>query len=115
MRERYPAAALVILADLVKATGAPDPHAIEAARSVGGKLAVPNFGAIRDPDATDFNDMALTCGAEAVKRAIANATQPARGEPQSDEEKSTSERDSESREWRTATVGGKGGTGTLSA
>jgi len=28
MRERYPAAALVILADLVKATGGPDPHAI---------------------------------------------------------------------------------------
>jgi putative DNA primase/helicase len=27
MRERYPAAALVILADLVKATGEPDPHA----------------------------------------------------------------------------------------
>jgi putative DNA primase/helicase len=75
MRERYPAAALVILADLVKATGAPDPHAIEAAQSVGGKLAVPDFGATRDPDATDFNDMALTCGAAAVERAIANASQ----------------------------------------
>ena len=102
MRERYPAAALVILADLVKATGAPDPHAIEAARSVGGKLAVPDFGAIRDPNSTDFNDMALTCGAEGVERAIANATHPARGERherQSDEENSTSERNSESREW----------------
>ena len=49
MRERYPAAALVILADLVKATGEPDPHAIEAARSVGGKLAIPDFGTDRDP------------------------------------------------------------------
>jgi len=28
MRERYPSAALVILSDLVKATGEPDPHAI---------------------------------------------------------------------------------------
>jgi putative DNA primase/helicase len=77
MRERYPAAVLVILADLVKATGAPDPHAIEAARLVGGKLAVPHFGENRDPNATDFNDMALTYGAEAVKRVIANASPPA--------------------------------------
>ena len=43
MRERFPAAVLVILADLVKATGLPDPHAIEAARSVGGLVALPNF------------------------------------------------------------------------
>ncbi|SCY42366.1 putative DNA primase/helicase [Nitrosospira sp. Nl5] len=76
MRERYPAAALVILADLVKATGAPDPHAIEAAQSVGGKLAVPHFAASSDPDATDFNDMVLTGGAAAVERGIANASQP---------------------------------------
>jgi putative DNA primase/helicase len=38
MRERYPAATLVILTDLVKATGQPDPHAIDAARVNGGKL-----------------------------------------------------------------------------
>lgn len=82
MRERYPAAVLVILADLVKATGEPDPHAIEAARAVGGKLAVPDFGGDRDPDATDFNDMAVTCGPEAVASAIANAATPARGEYQ---------------------------------
>lgn len=86
MRERYPAAELVILADLVKATGEPDPHAIEAARSVGGKLAIPDFGTDRDPDMTDFNDMMILDGAEAVARAIANASAPARGEPQRDEE-----------------------------
>ncbi len=79
MRERYPAAALVILADLLKATGAPDPHAIEAARAVGGILAIPDFGTDRDPDMTDMNDMAVMCGVEAVKRAIANAIEPARG------------------------------------
>ena len=49
MRERYPAAVLVILADLVKATGAPDPHAVKAAQMVAGLLAVPEFGADREP------------------------------------------------------------------
>lgn len=74
MRERYPAAELVVLADLVKATGDPDPHAIEAAQAVSGKLAVPHFGPERTPEQTDFNDMAMTCGKEAVGSAIANAT-----------------------------------------
>ena len=78
MRERYPAAALVILADLVKATGEPDPHAIEAARSVGGKLAIPDFGTDRDPGMTDFNDMLLKCGGEAVRTAIEGAMGPGR-------------------------------------
>ncbi len=77
MRERYPQAVIVILADLVKATGEPDHHAIEAARSVGGKLAIPDFGSDRDPDMTDFNDMAVICGAESVASAIANASAPA--------------------------------------
>lgn len=79
MRERYPAAALVILADLVKATGEPDPHAVEAARVGAGRTAIPDFGSDRDPDATDFNDMAAICGAEAVERAIASASEPAMG------------------------------------
>lgn len=75
MRERYPAAALVILADLVKATGAPDPHAVEAALSVGGKLAIPAFGNKERPDnATDFNDMAALLGRDAVERAISGAS-----------------------------------------
>jgi putative DNA primase/helicase len=86
MRECYPAAALVILADLVKATGEPDPHAIKAGRSVGGRLAIPDFGTDQPNGATDFNDMALICGAEAVKRAIDSASAQARGEPLSDTE-----------------------------
>ncbi len=85
MRERYPVAALVILADLVKATGEPDPHAIEAARSVGGKLAVPDFGGDRDPDMKDMNDLFILGGAQAVARAIAGATAPATSEHQPDE------------------------------
>lgn len=76
MRERYPAAALVILADLVKATGEPDPHAIEAAKVGAGRTAIPDFGSDRDPDMTDFNDMVVLCGLEAVKQAIANASAP---------------------------------------
>jgi putative DNA primase/helicase len=79
MRERYPAAALVILADLVKATGAPDPHAIEAARAVGGLLAIPEFSEDRAPGMTDFNDMAVMHGRESVRLAIANATHQADG------------------------------------
>lgn len=89
MRERYPSAALVILADLVKATGAPDPHAVEAAKSVGGKLAIPDFGTDRPDGATDFNDLAGLLGAEAVGRAIANASEPDGALHQSDQENAT--------------------------
>ena len=86
MRERYPAAALVILADLVKATGEPDPHAIEAAKVGAGRTAIPDFGGDRDPDMTDFNDLFILDGAEAVARAIANASEPARSEHQPGED-----------------------------
>ena len=82
MRERYPLALLVILADLVKTTDAPDPHAIEAARAVGGVVAIPDFGTDRDPDMKDMNDLAQLCGLDAVARCIASAAAPARGEHQ---------------------------------
>lgn len=82
MRERYPSAALVILADLVKATGEPDPHAIEAAKVCAGRVAIPDFGGDRDPNMTDMNDMAVMCGAEAVTRAVTNASAPATGQHQ---------------------------------
>ncbi len=86
MRERYPQAVIVILADLVKATGEPDPHAIEAAKVGAGWTAIPDFGTDRDPDMTDFNDMDVISGPEAVAQAIANATTPARGQHQPGEE-----------------------------
>ncbi|MBW8458642.1 MAG: DUF3987 domain-containing protein [Thiobacillus sp.] len=89
MRERYPSAALVILADLVKATGAPDSHAVEAAKSVGGKLAIPDFGTDRPDGATDFNDLAELLGAEAVGRAIANAIESERASHQPEQENAT--------------------------
>ena len=74
MRERYPAAVLVILADLVKTTGEVDPHAGEAVRAVDGLLAIPDFGTDRPAGATDFNDMAVQCGVEAVRRCLQSAT-----------------------------------------
>lgn len=86
MRERYPAATLVILADLVKATGEPDPHAIEAAKVGAGRTAIPDFGSDRDPNMTDFNDMMILDGADAVAHAIAIAAASARGEHQPDDE-----------------------------
>lgn len=76
MRERYPAATLVILADLLKATGEPDPHAVAAARTVSGKLAIPDFGADRDPGMTDFNDLTTLAGPDVVRQAIARANLP---------------------------------------
>lgn len=66
MRERYPAARLVILADL----GNGQKDAEDAARSVGGLVAVPDFGPNRPDDATDFNDMATLRRLEVVRRCI---------------------------------------------
>ena len=98
MSERYPAAVLVILADLVKTTGEPDTHAIEAAHTVGGMVAIPDFGTDRDPDMKDMNDLAQLCGLEAVGRAIANATAPARAEHQPAEQ-NTPTGESDGNDW----------------
>ncbi|MCS0581002.1 DUF3987 domain-containing protein [Massilia pinisoli] len=75
MRSRYPTATLIILADLIKASGTPDPHAIEAAQVANGRLAVPDFGSDREAAMKDFNDMMQVCGAEAVVSALTNASQ----------------------------------------
>jgi putative DNA primase/helicase len=47
--------------------------ATEAARAVGGVVALPEFGEDRLDGATDFNDMMAHRGAGAVKQAVANA------------------------------------------
>jgi putative DNA primase/helicase len=60
--------------------------ATEAARAVGGLVAIPDFGSDRLEGVTDFNDMAEVCGLDAVKRAIASASAPARGEYQPGED-----------------------------
>jgi putative DNA primase/helicase len=56
--------------------------AVEAALAVNGKVARPDFGDARPERATDFNDVAVHCGAEAVKRAVDAATIPVTNEPQ---------------------------------
>lgn len=70
MRARYPAALLVLVADLVKATGEPDHHAEQAARFVAGRLLVPTFGDDRAAGDTDINDMAARFGLDEVRAAI---------------------------------------------
>jgi len=79
MRERFPAARLVILADVQKASGEPDPQAVRAARETGAALAVPDFGADRDEAETDFNDMAARLGMDAVRQTIEGAIAVAKG------------------------------------
>lgn len=67
MRKRYPAAVLVLVGDLVKTTGKPEHRAIDAAQSVGGVPISPDLGSERGENETDFNDMAVRFGLNAVR------------------------------------------------
>ena len=70
LRESHPGADLILLADLVKTTREPDPHAVAAALAVGGRLAVPDL----DPNqGKDWNDCHVHKGLEAVREAIMGA------------------------------------------
>jgi putative DNA primase/helicase len=82
MREKFPDLKIVLCADDDwKTPGNPGlTKATEAALSVGGLLAVPQFPGERPEKATDVNDLAQLHGLEAVKQAIANATAPVMGE-----------------------------------
>jgi uncharacterized protein (DUF927 family) len=84
MRARFPAADIVILADLEKQTGKPDSHALEAARAVGARLAVPDFGEGREAGQKDMNDLFVLRGADAVRACIAAAITPDMPEHQPD-------------------------------
>lgn len=72
MRAKFPDLPLIVCADDDTNTeGNPGlTAATEAARAVGGLLAVPAFGPDRPYDATDFNDMAALCGLDAVRQAV---------------------------------------------
>jgi putative DNA primase/helicase len=76
LRRGYPKATIVVLADLLKASGEPDAHAIKAAQAVGGLLAVPDFGDDRPAEMKDFNDLHQMRGLEAVRDALTNAKTP---------------------------------------
>lgn len=77
LREKFPGLRLVLCADDdYRTEGNPGiTKATEAARAVGGLLAVPDFGANRPEKATDFNDLHQHAGKEAVKRCIEAAKQ----------------------------------------
>jgi phage/plasmid primase-like uncharacterized protein len=69
MTMRFPKAEICILADL----GNGEPKARQAAEEVGGMVLVPDFGADRPSNATDFNDLSALFGLDAVARAIEGA------------------------------------------
>jgi putative DNA primase/helicase len=83
MRKQLPGARVILCADddvgcernvgVAKAT--------EAARSIGGLLAVPIFDESRPQGAKDFNDLAKCCGDQALRQAIARATDLSRIDP----------------------------------
>ena len=75
LRSKYPALRLILCADDdSKTPGNPGVKAAtDAAKAVGGYVAVPDFGKSRPDGATDFNDLACLSGAEAVKRCIVGA------------------------------------------
>jgi putative DNA primase/helicase len=75
IRERFNDAELIILADLDK-SGSPHPKAVQA--SEFGRLAVPVFED-RQPEQTDFNDMHVAYGLDAVKAAICKAPKLQKG------------------------------------
>jgi putative DNA primase/helicase len=83
MREKFPDLRLIVCADDDYLTdGNPGlTHASEAALSVGGMVAVPNFGTNRPDKTTDFNDMAALMGLEAVRLCIEAATSLAKLAP----------------------------------
>jgi Uncharacterized protein conserved in bacteria len=70
LRESHPTADLILLADLVKGTREPDPHAQAAALAVGGRLAIPE---LNQDQGTDWNDYHVHNGLKAVKAAILGA------------------------------------------
>lgn len=83
IRERYPKGEITLLAELNKKTGNPDPHAFEAAAAIDGKLAVPDFGPDRPEAATDFNDLKMLKGQEAVRLCLESATAPGKASAKS--------------------------------
>jgi len=76
LREKYPSLPLVLCADDdYRTAGNPGiTKATEAARAVGGLMAVPDFGHDRPEKATDFNDLMRHRGAESVRQCVASAT-----------------------------------------
>ena len=75
LHHQWPEREIVLCADDdAKTSGNPGLTAARAAaQAVGGKVAVPNFGAERPNNATDFCDLALFQGSQAVRNSILGA------------------------------------------
>ncbi len=75
LREKFPDLRLILCADDdYRTEGNPGiTKATDAARAMGGLLAVPDFGGNRPDGATDFNDLYQAQGLDAVRRCIAVA------------------------------------------
>ncbi|MGB8295963.1 MAG: hypothetical protein WCG85_11100, partial [Polyangia bacterium] len=82
LRERYPEARIIFVADL----GIGVEKSIEAARVVAGLVAIPDFGEDRPEGAKDVNDLFCLRGVEAVKTCIANASPPPAAENTDEED-----------------------------
>ncbi|MEO5363360.1 MAG: DUF3987 domain-containing protein, partial [Magnetococcus sp. DMHC-8] len=82
LRDRYPAADIVLLAD-IKADGSPNHYAVKAARESDCRLFVPDFGPNREPGRTDTNDLHCALGLEEVARQMAGARR-VEAEPQAE-------------------------------
>lgn len=82
LRERFPELRLILCADDdAKTEGNPGLNkAKEAARTVGGSLAIPDFGAQRPGRATDFNDLHRQAGLDAVRACIERAARVSAGD-----------------------------------
>ncbi|CAN0624349.1 putative DNA primase/helicase [Burkholderia multivorans] len=72
LKAAYPGARIVVCGDL----GNGSEKAREAAQAIGGALAFPDFGADRPDGASDFNDMHLLSGVDAVRACIEAAVVP---------------------------------------
>lgn len=77
LRQKFPDLRLIFCADDdAKTDGNPGlSKAREAAQTVGGLLALPDFGPQRPPGATDFNDLHRNAGRDAVRACIERAAQ----------------------------------------
>lgn len=88
LRAKYPDLRLIVCADDDHRTES-NPglsKATEAAQAVGGSVAVPVFGVDRQEGATDFNDLHLAQGLEAVASCIEAALSGEVEQPEQDDE-----------------------------
>jgi len=78
LKAKYPCIEIVICADDdYRTKGNPGlTNAVEAARAVQGRIAIPAFGDNRPEKATDFNDLHQALGMEAVRNCIGDGVMP---------------------------------------